>query len=83
MGSCRCAPGPLFSRIDPFFFDLPTVYGFYVQCVSEDKRDVLPLIESSEPVPCEHAFHADDDVFFVGGDGSREVLWFCVRVLMD
>jgi len=44
-------------------FGFSTMDGFHVEGMTEDEGDVLVGAEVSDPVPGEHAFHRDHNVF--------------------
>jgi hypothetical protein len=45
---------------------------FHIEGMAQDEGDTLFLAEIGQPVPGEHAFHRNDNVFTVGGDGGKE-----------
>jgi len=55
-------------------FALAAMDGFHVECMSKHKRNRFPGTQIGKPVPDEHAFDGDDDVFPIGVDGSEKGL---------
>ncbi len=49
--------------VDPVVLALAAVDGSHVQGMAQDKGNVLVVAEIGEPVPGEHAFRTDDNVF--------------------
>ena len=81
----RAAPhqaGDLFA-VDPIVLVLAAVDGFHVQGVAEDEVETFVQTEIGQPVPGEHAFHADDEPVAEGFDGSQEVLRFASHVAVE
>jgi len=70
-GSAPKQNGDLFG-VDFVIFALAAVDGFHVECMSKDKRNGFPVTQIGEPVPDEHAFNGNDDVFPVRLDGPEE-----------
>ena len=61
-------------RSDPSFF----LDCFHVQGVSKNKGDVVFDAKISYPVPAEHAFNANDDIFQIGENDFKE--FFSIRL---
>ena len=59
--------------VDLVILLLASVNGFHVQGVAEHELDVLIQAKIRQPVPGEHAFGADDQVFAKSLDGLQEV----------
>src|SRR5262249_43323101 len=58
--------------IDLVVLRLATVDGFHVECVPEDKGDVLGLAQVGEPVPAKQALAGHDQAVAEGRDGLQE-----------
>jgi hypothetical protein len=56
---------------------------FHVECVAENKGDVLLDTEIGDPVPGEHAFDSNHDVLPEGSNDAEKSFRVCVDVLMD
>jgi len=72
-----------FAGIDFIVFDFGAVNGLHVESVSEDEGDPFFFAEISEPVPGEHAFDGDNDVFAVCFDSLEEGIGLSVDVLVE
>ena len=57
--------------------------GLHVESVTEDEGDVFFSTEVSEPIPGEHAFDGDDDVFAVWFDSLEEGIGLSVDILVE
>jgi hypothetical protein len=58
--------------IDFIVFGFTAMDGFHVEGMTQDKGDAVVFAEISDPVPGEHAFDSDNDVFQVGLDGPKK-----------
>ena len=56
-----------FPGVDLIVFGLAAVAGLQVQCMGQDKGDVMRPAEIRDPVPAEHAFHTDHEVIQIRG----------------
>ena len=72
-GSAAQQSGDLFA-VDLVVFGLATVDRSHVQGVAEHEGDLLLDAQIREPVPGEHAFGTDDQLFPIGLDGPQEIL---------
>jgi hypothetical protein len=63
-----------FDRVEAIVLGLGAVDQLHVEGVTDDEREVLLSAAVGEPVPAEHAFHADDDVFAERRDGLKQRL---------
>ncbi len=52
-----------FMGINPIILSLAAMNGFHIEGMAQDKRDVLLGTQIGDPVPGEHAFGSNDDVF--------------------
>lgn len=64
-----------FMRIDAVVLGLAAVDSLHVQRVAEDEANLLARTQIGEPIPGEDTFHADDDIFPVGGDNCQQRFW--------
>ena len=69
-----------FMRIDPVILGFASVDGFHVEGVSQDEGDIFFCTEISDPIPGEHAFHGDDDIFSIGRNDFEEPFLLCRQV---
>ena len=72
-----------FTGVDAIVFDLGAVDGPHVESVTEDERDIFFGTEISEPIPGEHTFDGDDDVFAVRFDHREEGIGLSMDVFME
>ncbi len=70
-------------RIDLVVLGLAAVDGLHVEGMPEDEADTLRGAEVGEPVPAEHAFHGDGEVFAIGLEQSKERCWLGGYVAVD
>jgi len=52
-----------FVGIDFIIFGFSSVDGFHIQGMAKDKGDILSGAQIRDPVPGEHAFHGDHNIF--------------------
>jgi hypothetical protein len=74
--------GSDFTGIDFVIFDFGAVDGLHVKGVTEDEGDVFFSTEVGKPVPGEHAFDSDNDVFSVCFDSLKEGIGLSVNILV-
>lgn len=60
--------------IDLVVLYLAAVYRLHVQGMAEDEIDLLPAAEIGQPVPGEHALHADHQVVPEGPNDPEEII---------
>ena len=66
-----------FLGVDAIALGLTAVNGFQVQCVAEQKREVLLMTQIGEPVPIESRLAADDEIVLLEGlQRDEELLGF-------
>jgi hypothetical protein len=74
-----------FFRIDAIGSCFATVNGFEIQCMAEEKRQILCCAEIGKPVPVERGFAADDEI--VTGErlqrDEKSFGGFGVEILME
>ena len=58
--------------IDLVVLCLASMDGFHIEGMAQDKGDTLFLAEIGNPVPGEHAFHGNDDIFPERGNGGKK-----------
>jgi len=72
-----------FAGVDFIIFDLSAVDGPHVEGVAEDEVDIFFVAEVSDPIPGEHAFDGNDDVFAVWFDSFEEGIGLSVDILVE
>ena len=70
----RQAVVPMCLRTLKSVLGLVTVDSFHVQRVPQHEGNVLAAAEIGQPVPCEHAFDADDKFFAIEADRVEKVV---------
>ena len=61
--------------IDFIVFAFAAMDRLHVEGMAQDEGDIFLGAEISKPIPDEHAFDRDDDIFLVGGNGMEEGFW--------
>ena len=69
--------------VDLVVLGLAAVNGLHVERMAQHERDVLAGAQSGQPVPGEHALHADDELLAVEADGVEEQVGSRGQVTMN